>query len=454
MRLRNILKLFLLSVVATAAVTVATPARSVSLIRDAEIENTIRAYGGPLFAMAGLEPSAVRVYIVNDQRLNAFVAGGQNIFINTGLLLAAESPNQLIGVIAHEAGHITGGHLASTQEALRDASVQSILSFVLGAAVTLAGQGQAGQAIVAGGQQVAERSFLKYSRVQESSADQAALTFLDRTGQSARGLMEFFEKLGDQEALLTANQDPYVRTHPLNRERIETVRAHVADSRFSNATDSPEMLMAHARMRAKLYAFLKNPVETFRHYPKTDHSVPARYAQAIAYHRQREFDTALQVVDGLLAEQPNDPYFHELRGQILLESGRPDDAVAPYAEAVAIMPKEPLLRFALGQAQVNAQSDAFLDGAIENLNQAVQMAPREPAGWRWLATAYGRKGDVGMAAVATAERYLLIGDYREALGQAKRAEQLLPAGSPAHLRAQDLQQVAEDGVERQKKNRN
>lgn len=448
--MRNISRLFLLSVLTTAALSLSMPARAVPLIRDAEIENTIRMYGGPLFAMAGLEPRAVRVYIVNDPSINAFVAGGQNIFLNTGLLLAAESPNQLIGVIAHEAGHITGGHLASTQEALKDASVQSILAFVLGAAATLAGQGRAGQAIVAGGQQVAQRSFLKYSRVQESSADQAALSFLDSTGQSARGLMEFFEKLGDQEALLTANQDPYVRTHPLNRERIEAVRAHVERSRFSDAPDPPVLLDAHARMRAKLFAFLKNPVETFRRYPKADQGIVARYAHAIAHHKKNEFAQALTIMDGLLAERPEDPYFHELRGQILMESGRPDDAIAHYAKAVSILPAEALLRFGLGQAQVSARSDRFVDDAIDNLGQAVRLAPREPTGWRWLAAAYGRKGDIGMAALATSERYLLTGNVQDALGQAKRAEQLLPKGTPVHLRAQDLVQAAEEVLERRK----
>jgi predicted Zn-dependent protease len=426
----------------------AAGAKSFSFIRDAEIENTIRTYGTPLFAQAGLTPSSVRVYIVNDSSLNAFVAGGQNIFINTGLLLAAETPNQLIGVIAHETGHISGGHLARVQDALRDASAQSILAFVLGAAAVVAGQGQAGGAIIGGGTQVAERTLLKYTRVQEAAADQAALRFLDQSGQSARGLLEFFEKLGDQEALLTSSQDPYVRTHPLSRDRVDTVAAHIRQSPNADKPDSPALVEAHARMLAKLTAFLKNPITTFRTYPLEDRSVAARYAHVIAFHKQNKTQQALSGIDELIAEEPNNPYFHELKGQVLLESGNPDAAVGPYSRAVELVPDESLLRAALGQAQVNASSDSYVDDAIENLLLATNQSPQEASGWRWLAMAYGRKGDVGMASLATAQRYLLAGRANDALGQAMRAEKLLPEGTPAHLRAQDIRQAAQTMLEK------
>lgn len=417
-------------------------ARGQEFIRDAEIEETIRALGAPLFSMAGLTPASVRVYIVNDSSLNAFVAGGQNIFINTGLLLATDNPNQLVGVIAHETGHISGGHLARTHDALKDASAQTILSFVLAGAAAVAGQGQAAGALLAGGSQVAQRSILTYSRVQEASADQAALHFLDSTGQSAQGLLDFFQKLGDQEALLTSNQDPYVRTHPLTRERVATVASHVARSRASNNADPPDMVAAHARVKAKLAAFLESPTQTYRKYPKDDRSVPARYAHAIALHKQRRFDEAIAKVDELISEAPGDPYFHELKGQILLEAGQPETAIGPYTEAVRLYPDEVLLRLGLGQAQVSAKSEAFLDDALDNLQRAVRLAPRDPTAWRWLAQAYGRKGDVANASLATAERYVLLGQYRDAINLATRAERMLPAGSPAQLRAQDIKQAA------------
>lgn len=441
--MRYFIRFAFASTLAVLILAGSTSARARDFIRDAEIEETIRELGGPLFAMAGLTPASVRVYIVNDSSLNAFVAGGQNIFLNTGLLMATDGPNQLIGVIAHETGHITGGHLARTHDALRNASAQTILSFVLGAAAAIAGQGQAAGAIVTGGAQVAQRAFLTYSRVQEASADQAALQFLDATGHSARGLAEFFEKLGDQEALLTANQDPYVRTHPLTPERVAAVRAHIARSPISDKEENPELVLAHARMKAKLTAFLLSPVQAFRQYPLEDKSLPARYAHAIAYHRQRDPAAAIAAVDGLIAESPDDPYFHELKGQFLLENGDPDAAIAPYAEAVRLRPDEVLLRLGLGQAQVSAKSEAHLDDALINLQRAVRMSPRDASGWRWLAMAYGRKGDIPNASLATAERYILIGRYRDAIGQADRAQRLLPEGSPAQLRAQDIKQAAE-----------
>lgn len=448
--MRYIIALLLLPVLTLLSLREPAQARSFSFIRDAEIEDTIRLFGAPLFAIAGLEPSAVRVYLVNDPSLNAFVAGGQKIFINTGLLIASDNANQVIGVLAHETGHITGGHLARTQDALRDASAQSILTFVLGAVAAVAGQGGAGQAIIAGGSQIAQRSFLKYSRVQESSADQAALSMLDQSGQSAKGMLSFFDKLGDQEALLTASQDPYVRTHPLTRDRVDTIRAHVARSPNSNAAERPLFVERHSRMRAKLIAFLNAPTTTFRKYPASDNSLSSRYARAIAWHKKRETDKALALMEGLLAERPDDPYFHELRGQILFESGQTEAAIAPYERAVTLLPNEALLRIGLGQAQVSVESDRYIKAAIENMRRAVQLAPDDPSAWRWLGMAHGRDGDIGHAALATAERYILTGDYRDALGQAQRAERALAKGTPGWLRAQDLKTAAEQAAKRKK----
>lgn len=426
-------------------------ARRVSFIRDAEIENTIRLFGTPLFAFAGLEPSAVRVYLVKDPSLNAFVAGGQQIFINTGLLIASDNANQVIGVMAHETGHITGGHLARTQDALREASAQSIMSFVLGAAAVIAGASQAGSAIIAGGTHIAQRSFLKYSRVQESSADQAALSMLRETHQSPRGMLQFFEKLGDQEALLTASQDPYVRTHPLTRDRVDTIRAAVARSPYADVDERPVYVIRHARMKAKLIAFLRSPVETLRIYPTGDDSLWARYARSIAAHKRRRTDKALALIRGLSAEYPDDPYFHEFHGQILLESGRPEAAVPPYQRAVDLRPNSVLLRIGLGQAQVSAKDDRHVEAAVENMAKAVRLAPGNATAWRWLGMAQGRKGNIGQAALATAELYFLTGKFRDAVGQANRAERILPKGSPGWLRAQDLKAAAEQATARRKK---
>ncbi len=421
-----------------AAAGFAREAPAIGLIRDAEIENSIRMFGAPLFAMAGLDARSVRVFIVRDQNINAFVAGGQNIFINTGLLTASQSANEVVGVIAHETGHIVGGHLSRAHEAMSRANWQTILSLVLGAAAAVAGSPEAAGAIISGGQNVAQRNYLHYSRSQESAADQAAFRFLDATGQSVAGMLAFFELLGDQEALLTANQDPYVRTHPLFSDRIEAARQHLAKSPYAGTPDKPAYQEAHARMRAKLIGFLNPPEQTLREYPPSDISIPATYGRAVAYHKAHRLEKSLAEMASLLNRRPDDPYFHELRGQILLESGRIDEAIPSYRAALRVLGDEPQILVGLGQALVAEEKPEDLEEAVEVLRRATQFDPGLTSAWRWLAVAYGRMDNIGMASLATAERYMLIGRPRDAAGQARRAEHHLAAGSPGHLRAQDI----------------
>ncbi|MEM7653193.1 MAG: M48 family metalloprotease, partial [Pseudomonadota bacterium] len=275
----------------------AASGQGLRLIRDAEIEDTIRTYATPLFTIAGLEPSAVDIILVNDRALNAFVAGGQRLFMNSGLLMRAETPNQVIGVIAHEVGHISGGHLVRSRDALNRATTQQIVSILAGLAAAVAsGRGDVGVGVLSGGQDVALRSLLQYSRAQESAADQAGVRYLDQTGQSSRGLLEFFKILGGQELLLSSSQDPYLRTHPLTRERVSFIESHVEQSRYSENQDTPDNLRRHARMRAKFQGFL-DPTGAFRDYPSNDQSVPARYARSIAYYRSSDARSALLEID-------------------------------------------------------------------------------------------------------------------------------------------------------------
>ncbi|BBK41369.1 peptidase M48 [Allostella vacuolata] len=421
----------------------------VSLIRDAEIEATVRAYAAPLFAVAGLDPDAVQVYLVNDQRINAFVAGGQRLFLNTGLILRAKTPNQLSGVIAHETGHIAGGHLARIQDALSTASTTAIIAMLLGiAAAALAGDGKAAGAAVIGGTSLAQRNLLHYNRGQESSADQAGMSYLDRTGQSSRGLLEFFGILEQQELLAAIRQDPYLRSHPLTRERIDAVRAHVARSRHSDAVDSPELRARHDRMLAKLRGFLQSPSETLAQYPASDRSLPARYARAIAYYRIPDLKRALPELDQLIRDFPKDPFFHELKGQVLFETGRGQEAAAPYREALRLAPAEPLLRYGLAQVLLERNDVEAATEARALLNEAVRHETRNPSFWRLLAIAYGREGNIGMAALSLAERYAAAGDNRNAVQQSNRALGILARGSPAWLRAEDLRAEARRGVKR------
>ncbi|MEA2778723.1 MAG: hypothetical protein QOK29_267 [Rhodospirillaceae bacterium] len=409
------------------------------MIRDAEIETTIRAYATPLFAAAGLDPRAVHVYLLQADDLNAFVAGGMNLFLYTGLIIRSERPAQLIGVIAHETGHIAGGHLARFQQGLRSATLESIISMVLGIGAAVAG-GSPGAAAggMIGGQDMARRSLLQYTRTMESSADAAALTFLDRTHQSARGLLEFFAILKQIEFALLGQRNPYLQNHPLTTDRIANVQAHVDQSPYSNIPDPPDWAEAHKRMAAKLIGFLWPLPRVLQRYPESDNSLYARYARSIAYYRVGQLQRSLPILDGLMKEHPSDPYFQELKGQILYENGRGREALPYYEKALALAPDQPLLRMELAQVQVEQEDPMLLKPAIDGMNLVVRDEPRNPAAWRLLGIAYGRDGQLGMAALSLAQSAAEAGRAREAKRQAQQALQQLPYGSPAWLRAQDI----------------
>ncbi len=422
-------------------------AQQISIIRDAEIERDIKIYATPIWRAAGLDPDVVRVHLVNDNSINAFVAAGQRIFVFTGMLKVAEDPLQVIGVLAHETGHITGGHLARFQDGLKGASTISILSLVLGAAAMAAGAPAAGAAILGSGGEFATRSFLIYTRTQESAADQAGLGFLTASGQSGSGLISFFEYLGDQESLMTENKDPYVRSHPMTQDRIDRLRTDAEKSPYWDTPARPEDVERLKRIKAKLVGFLEHPTIVFQTYPLGDTSSYARYARAIAYHRQALETQAMAEVDALLAERPHDPYYLELKAQILFESGRIEDSIEPYRAAVAAAPYEPLLRVSLAQSLLSKEDKSRADEAIENLVAANKMENDNGFSWHQLALAYTIKDDVAMAALAAAERYTVAGEAPSAARQAKIAVDKLKPQSPEWFRAQDLYMIARAAVE-------
>jgi predicted Zn-dependent protease len=422
-------------------------AEKISFIRDTEIENTIRAYATPLFEAAGLDPTAVRIYVVADKQINAFVAGGQNLFINTGLITRSAGAGQIIGVVAHEVGHIEGGHLARVNDALKRSTAESILAFVLGAAAAAAGRPDVGGAVIAGGQGVAMRNFFQYSRTQEGAADAAAMRYLDATGQSARGLLEFFNILSGEELLAPERQDPYLRTHPLTRDRIDALATFVARSPSSDAPVKPAFQDMHARMVAKLHGFLDPPATTDQRYPPQDTSLPARYARAIASYRAGNTKAAVDGIDALIAEEPNNPYFRELKGQVLFEAGKAADALGPYEKAVQLRSDAPLMRVDLARVQLALNDPALLDPAIRNLRAALADEPRTPFVWRQLAIALGRRGDIADSSLALAEEAMLLNKRPEAKYHAEKASRLLAQGSPGWLKAQDILQTIEQSKE-------
>lgn len=439
----------LIALLVAALVTAAQPAFAGGLIRDAEVENTIRAFATPIFRAAGLSPGAVRVRLIDDSAINAFVAGGQNLFMNTGLIMKADHAGQVIGVIAHEAGHISGGHLARIHQRLSTAGVEQILALVAGlAAGALTGRGDVGIAAMSAATSASHRSILSYSRAHESAADQAALRYLDRTRQSARGLAEFFDVLADQELLSPTRRDPYLSTHPLTRERVDTVKAHIAQSPWSDVPPSPAQTAAFDRMKAKLIGYLEPSGRVFRLYPDSDTSIAGRYARAVAYMRLGDLDQALNLIDGLLAEAPRDPYFHELKAEILTDGGRIDAAMESWQTAVSLAPGEPLIRTGLAEAQLASGNPALTKAALGNLGQAVNADPENAHGWRLLGQAYAASGQTGDAALAYAHFALLRGDLPTAKTQVAKALHYLPEGDRARLTAQDLEREIERIEER------
>ncbi|NQU58914.1 MAG: M48 family metallopeptidase, partial [Rhodospirillales bacterium] len=390
------------------------------------------------FQAAGLEPSAINIYLVNDKTLNAFVAGGQKLFLNTGLLIRSQNAGQVIGVIAHETGHIAGGHLSRTGDAMKKSSAASILAMVLGGAVAIGGRGDVGSAIIAGGQQMSTRSFLQYSRTQESAADAAAMRFLDATEQSAMGMLEFFEILGDQELLSVKRQDPYYRSHPLTRERENAVEDFVLRSPYTNKPEPADFIERHARMKAKLQAFLNPVSRTLRIYKEDDPRIEARYARAIAYYRRPDLERAIPLIDGLIAERPADPYFQELKGQMLFENGRIGESLPYYEKAVFLAPGSALLHRDLGRVQIETGDPELLEGAIGNFLFAANADKTDPFSWRLLGTAYGKAGKRGESSLALGEAALLMHKPGDAKFHAERAAGLFEEGSTGWMQAQDI----------------
>lgn len=410
-----------------------------SLIRDTEIENTIRRYAAPILRVAKLEDEAFNIHIIRNNELNAFVARGQRLFVTTGLMRRSGDANQLIGVIAHEIGHIAGGHLARTKAALDQASKAALITQIIGlAAGILAGSPGAGVAAASGGGHVAERTFLNYSRGQEQAADQAGVSFLDRAGISSKGMLEFLNILSNQELLHSSRQDPYIRTHPLTQGRIAFVRQHVSKSPYSERPTSSEFAQMHRRIVAKLNGYMDPPGMTLRNYKASDRSVPARYARTIAHFRQAELDRAEPLIGGLISEEPRNPYFHELKGQMMFENGRMEAALKSYRESIRLLPNAPLLRTALAHVEIEMNRPELIDDAIVHTEAALREDRFISLAWRLKGVAHGRKGQRGLSAWSLAEYNLLIGRKAQAKTLALRAMKLLKEGEPAWLRAQDI----------------
>ncbi len=444
----------LLMIVALAMSVMARPALAQTILRDAETEVLLRDISRPLVTAAGLRPEDVQIVLINNPEINAFVAGGQIVYLHSGLITSADNANEVQGVIAHELGHVTGGHIIRLHQGMAQATGIMILSLILGAAAIAAGGGEAGMGVLAAGQQAAMGQFLSFSRVQENSADQAGALFLQRAGISGRGSLAFFRRLQNLEFRLNIPQDNgYARTHPLTGERIARLEtSYMADPAWDSETD-PALEARFQRVRAKLAGYVDEPRQVFNRYPERDTSVPARYARAYAYHRTAHPDRAMAEVEALLAAAPDDPYFLELRGQIQLESGQPQDALASLRQAVANAPDQPLIGSMLGHALIATEDPQNFEEAKRVLRNAVQRDNSNPFAWYQLGIIYDREGDQPRAALATAERYSLTGQPQLALPNAEQAMMGLQVGTSDWLRAQDIAMVSRTEVERLRRNR-
>jgi predicted Zn-dependent protease len=385
----------------------------------------------------------VKLHLVNDPSINAFVAEGQNMFLNTGILMALDTPNQITGVMAHETGHMADGHLVRAQAGIKAATVPLLLSMAAGLAAMIAGAGDAGQAILLAGQQIAERNFLAFSRTQESAADQAGVRYLTQTHQSGMGMVQVFKRFENQEILSARRADPFAQTHPAPTDRIANLQSLVDASPYRDVKDSPESQYAWDMMRAKLRGYIQRPEVTLRQYPLTDASKPGRYARAMAYFKEPDMKMALGEIESLLKDEPDNPYFLEMYGQINVEMGKVNEGLEPYRHAVQILPDAPLIRIALAAALLGTENPKYTAEAAQELQTAISQDEEDSFGWYELAQAYGRQGQTGKAELATAERYFVVDAFPQAMQFAVRAQRQLQPGSTDWQRAQDIFSISQ-----------
>ena len=421
--------------------------RGPPVLRDAETEQLLREYTRPILRAAGLEKQNIQMVIINQGVFNAFVADGRRIFVNYGAILQSETPNQIIGVMAHETGHLAGGHLAKMREQMAQAQTQMIIAMLLGAGAMVAGSQaggassgltNAGAAMFSAPGEVIRRNLLSYVRQQEENADKAGVKFLTATGQSARGMYETFKRFTEESLFAARGTDPYVQSHPMPAQRVAALEELARSSPYWDKKDDAALQLRHDMVRAKISAFMERQDTVYRRYPMSNNSLPARYAHAIATYRHGDLRSALAQIDALIQQQPNNPYFHEVRGQALLEGGKPQEAIAPLRKAVALSNNSPLIEMMLGQALVATGNNAYTDEAISILRAAVARETEAPLGYMQLAMAYGRKGDYAQADLASAQAAYLRGDTKTARDLASRAKTRFAIGTPGWVKADDI----------------
>ncbi len=436
-------------VMATTCLPQAASAQGIPLIRDSEIENTLKDYARPIFRAAGLGANNIAIRIVRHDSFNAFVADGRNVFVNSGTLTIAKSPNEVIGVLAHETGHITGGHLAALRARIARDQTKILLVTVLGIGAMIAGAssgnantrelGGAGQGVLLGGNEIVMRSLLSERRSQEAAADQAGLAFLNTTRQSGRGMLETFERFAQQEYVSDQYRDPFVRSHPVATERLSQLREKVEKSPYFNAKDDPQLQFRHDMMRAKIYGYLERVQTVLNKYPATDTTLPARYARAIARNCSGGCTQAVAEVDALIKEQPSNPYFHELKGSMQFRQGLYRESIPNLRKALQLAGGEDALMQAnLAQALIAADDPTLIDEALLILRRSVVRDGDNARAYTTMSTALYKKGQYPQAEYAAAQANFIEGNFKQAQIFAKRAQTKLPQGSPEWNKAEEI----------------
>jgi predicted Zn-dependent protease len=413
------------------------------LIRDAEIEEILRDYGDPLFEAGGLKPDDVNIYIVQSDEMQASVAAGQNMFIYTGLIMATETPEQLKGVMAHEAGHIIGGHNVTREAAIGAGSSTSLITMGLGALALFAGAPDAALALFGSAPQFGLMTIFKFTRVEESQSDQYALDLLEKTGQSADGLVSFFEHFRYEELMSETRRDPYFRSHPVTSDRIAALTKRAAVVSAKARPQTAKEIEQLAMMKAKLVGFIGPPNRVRTRYPESDQSVPAKYARSIAAYRAKDIAASLTMVDDLISIQPDNPYFQELKGQILFESGKAAESVGPHRRSVELAPHHALLKINLARSLIGTKDEANIKEAEGLLIDALALEPDNAFAWNQLAVAYAKQGRIGDADLATAEEAYILGDMPRAFNFANRALKNIDLNTPNGQRADDILALAD-----------
>jgi predicted Zn-dependent protease len=418
-----------------------------SILRDTETEQLLRDYTRPILRVAGLEKQNIQVTIINESVFNAFVADGHRIFVNYGALMQSETPNQIIGVLSHETGHLAGGHLAKLREQVSVAQTQMVIAMLLGVGAIAAGAkggngngglANAGAAAISGPQEMIRRTLISYQRQQEENADRAGVKFLTATSQSAKGMYDTFKRFSNDSLFAAHGADPYVQSHPMPAERVAALEEFAHTSPYWDKKDDPALQLRHDMMRAKISAFMERQDTVYRRYPMSNDSLPARYAHAITTYLHGDLRNAITQIDGLIQVQPNNPYFYELRGQALLEGGKPAEAIAPLRRAVQLSNNAPLIEMLLGQALVASDNKTHAEEAIGILRAAVARETEAPLGYLQLAMAYSRKGDLAEADLASAQAAYLRGDNKTARDLASRAKTRFAVGTPGWVKADDI----------------